>query len=174
MIRARITSVSLTCVVCSGITWLILTSNGSNAGAGLRDGGSVLHSMGYWPLGLAETVRSLLLTATLFAGPLYEAVVVNGGWRQFSLQPIAAVFSEWIPWRNIIVVCFLPFLFLFQFLYTLVYIYPFSRDLLHLSSYPYRKPTIPALYIDICILILKKPHRAHSQKKSSSAPPPCR
>ncbi|KAI0816659.1 CaaX protease [Xylaria sp. FL0064] len=97
VIRARITSVSLTCVVCSLITFVILTSQGHATHA------EAFHSMGYWPLGLAETARSLLLTAILFSGPLYETLIVDGAWRQWlSLYPITSLFSEWIRWRNII------------------------------------------------------------------------
>ncbi|KAI0540904.1 CaaX protease [Xylaria digitata] len=96
VIQARIRSVSLTCVVCSLITFVILTSRGR------ATNGDALHSMGYWPLGLAEAGRSLLLTAILFSGPLYEHLLVDGGWRQlFSLYPISRL-SEWICWRNII------------------------------------------------------------------------
>ncbi|KAI1282295.1 CaaX protease [Xylaria sp. FL0933] len=97
VIRARITSVSLTCVVCSLITFVILTSQGHATHA------EALHSMGYWPLGLAETARSLLLTAILFSGPLYETLLVDGAWRQWlSLYPVTSLFSEMIRWRNII------------------------------------------------------------------------
>ncbi|KAI1367812.1 CaaX protease [Xylaria arbuscula] len=97
VIRARITSVSLTCVVCSLITYVILTSQGQ------ATTGEALHSMGYWPLGLVETARSLLLTAILFSGPLYETLLVDGAWRQWlSLYPVASVFSEWTRWRNFI------------------------------------------------------------------------
>ncbi|KAI1738319.1 CaaX protease [Xylaria scruposa] len=97
VIRARVTSVSLTCVVCSLITLVILTSQGR------ATYGEALHSMGYWPLGLAETGKSLLLTAILFSGPLFETLIVDGGWRRwFSLQPVSGLFSEWITWRNIV------------------------------------------------------------------------
>ncbi|KAI0395369.1 CaaX protease [Xylariaceae sp. FL0594] len=104
VIRARVTSVSLTCVLCSGITFILLNSNPrKDNGAGVGVAGA-LHSMGYWPLGIRETFNSLLLTAILFAGPLYESLVVNGGWRALaSFRPVAAVFGEWIPWRNFIV-----------------------------------------------------------------------
>ncbi|KAI1812862.1 CaaX protease, partial [Poronia punctata] len=98
VIRARITSVSLTCLVCSAITWLILTSQGRSTY------GEALHSMGYWPLGLAETARSLLLTAILFSGPLYEALFVRGTWRYFSdSQFFSEIYSDWQIWRNVIV-----------------------------------------------------------------------
>ncbi len=60
--------------------------------------------MGYWPLGLAEAGGSLLLTAILFSGPLYETLLVDGAWRQWlSLQPVSDL-REWIRWRNIIAV----------------------------------------------------------------------
>ncbi|RWA11162.1 hypothetical protein EKO27_g3924 [Xylaria grammica] len=97
VIRARITSVSLTCVVCSFITFIILTSQGRTTN------GDALHYMGYWPLGLTEASRSLLLTTILFSGPLYETLLVDGGWRQWlTLYPVSSLFREWIRWRNII------------------------------------------------------------------------
>ncbi|KAI1489898.1 CaaX protease [Biscogniauxia mediterranea] len=97
VIRARITSVSLTCIVCSVITLVILTSEGQ------ASYGEALHLMGYWPVGLVETGKCLLLTAILFSGPLYETLVVDGAWREWcSLQPVSRLFSEWTLWRNIV------------------------------------------------------------------------
>ncbi|KAI1115033.1 CaaX protease [Nemania sp. NC0429] len=97
VIRARVASVSLTCLVCSLITFAILTSKGG------ATTGEALHSMGYWPLGLAEAARSLLLTAILFGGPLYEALLVDGQWRHWlSFEPVAGLFGDWVRWRNII------------------------------------------------------------------------
>lgn len=61
--------------------------------------------MGYWPVGLAETAKTLLLTAILFAGPLYETFIVYGAWRDWlSFQPVIELFSEWTTWRNIVAV----------------------------------------------------------------------
>ena len=100
--RARVASVSLTCAVCSAITLLILTSRARATYA------EALHSMGWWPVGLAETVRSLLLTAALFAGPLYESLVVHQGWRDWArLEPVRELFGEWTTWRNIVAVSIL-------------------------------------------------------------------
>ncbi|KAI3336552.1 CaaX protease [Xylariaceae sp. AK1471] len=97
VIRARIASVSLTCVVCSLITLVILTSQGR------ATNDEALRSMGYWPVGLAETGRSLLLTAILFSGPLFETLLVDGAWRHWlTLQPVSGLFSDWILWRNIV------------------------------------------------------------------------
>lgn len=103
VIRARVASVSLTCVVCSLITFAILTSEGGVAGH------EALHSMGYWPLGLPEAARSLLLTAVLFGGPLYEALLVDGQWRRWlSPEPVTGLFTDWVRWRNIIAVRIIP------------------------------------------------------------------
>ncbi|KAH8202213.1 hypothetical protein TruAng_003590 [Truncatella angustata] len=97
VIRARITSVTLTCMFCSICTFLVLTSQGHATRP------DAVHSMGYWPLGLAETGKTLFLTAILFAGPLYETFVVHGVWREWlSLRPVTELFSEWTMWRNII------------------------------------------------------------------------
>ncbi|KAI1866056.1 hypothetical protein JX265_007085 [Neoarthrinium moseri] len=97
VIRARITSVTLTCVFCSVSTFVILTSQGHATRP------DALRSMGYWPVGLAEAARSLLLTAILFVGPLYETFIVHGAWRDWlSLQPVSELFNEWTTWRNIV------------------------------------------------------------------------
>lgn len=102
MIRARIASVSLTCIACSIITFVILTSQGQATIA------EALHTLGYWPLGLVETAKCLLLTAILFAGPLYERLVVDEGWRGWlSLQPLSDLFGELTTWRNIVAVSFI-------------------------------------------------------------------
>ncbi|KAI1174176.1 CaaX protease [Nemania sp. FL0916] len=101
VIRARVASVSLTCVVCSLITYAILTSSsGGHANATPRE---ALHSLGYWPLGIGEAAHAVLLTAILFAGPLYAALIVEGGWRRcLSLESVMEVFTEWTRWRNIV------------------------------------------------------------------------
>ncbi|KAI1803229.1 hypothetical protein F4811DRAFT_554076 [Daldinia bambusicola] len=97
VIRARITSVSLTCVACSTITYVILTSLDRATAA------EALHALGYWPLGLVEAAKCLLLTAILFTGPLYERLVVDEGWRDWlSLQPLSDLFGELTTWRNIV------------------------------------------------------------------------
>ncbi|KAI1760157.1 hypothetical protein GGR53DRAFT_102381 [Hypoxylon sp. FL1150] len=97
VIRARIASVSLSCVVCSLITFVILTSDSRATTA------EALHALGYWPVGLVETAKCFLLTAVLFAGPLYEYLVVDGGWREWvALQPVVDVYNELIRWRNIV------------------------------------------------------------------------
>ncbi|KAI0181061.1 hypothetical protein GGR52DRAFT_16930 [Hypoxylon sp. FL1284] len=96
VIRARIASVSLSCLVCSLITFFILTSQDRVSAV------EALHALGYWPVGLVETAKCFLLTAVLFAGPLYEYLVVDEGWQDwFTLRPLFRVFNEWTRWRNI-------------------------------------------------------------------------
>lgn len=103
VIRGRITSVTISTALCSVLTFLILSA--------LSEGGSSppLRAMGYWPLGLWDAVRSLLLVALLFAGPVYEALVIDGLWREWmTLQPLYGVWHEWTTWRNLVMVSSLP------------------------------------------------------------------
>ncbi|KAJ0116549.1 bi-domain-containing protein [Diaporthe amygdali] len=97
VIRARITSVTITCAVTSLTTFAVLTRVGG------YDAGGALHALGYWPVGLAEALKALLLTATLFLGPLFEALVVEDGWRDWvALEPVKEVLREMTAWRNIV------------------------------------------------------------------------
>lgn len=103
VIRARIASVTLTCAAASLTTLAVLTRAG---GHGL---GAALHALGYWPVGLAEALRALLLTALLFLGPLFESLVVEGGWRDWrALEPVKEVLREITAWRNIVAVGYRP------------------------------------------------------------------
>ncbi|CAM1510309.1 Fc.00g006440.m01.CDS01 [Cosmosporella sp. VM-42] len=59
--------------------------------------------MGYWPYGLIDALRALFLTALLFAGPLYECLIIDGAWRQWlHLEPLAAIYADWPTWRNMV------------------------------------------------------------------------
>lgn len=63
--------------------------------------------MGYWPVGLAEATKSLVLTAALFAGPIYESLVIDGDWR-FLGDGLREVCNSWPSWRNIVAVRYPP------------------------------------------------------------------
>ena len=90
---------SLTCFVCSVTTLWVLCRV---AKATAHD---AAHTLGYWPVGLTETASSLLLTAVLFLGPLFEYLIVEAGWREWStLAPVKELFNEWTTWRNIVAV----------------------------------------------------------------------
>lgn len=106
---------------------MILTSEGRATTA------EALHALGYWPFGLVETVKCFLLTAVLFAGPLYEYLVIDEGWRDWlALQPVTTLCSEWMTWRNIVAVSLLFYLALvtFNFLYHFI----MMRNLVRVSE----------------------------------------
>ncbi|KAJ4392070.1 CAAX prenyl protease [Gnomoniopsis smithogilvyi] len=97
VIRARITSVSLTCAVASLSTLAVLVMKGG------YENYQAFHAMGYWPLGLGESFRALLLTALLFLGPLFETLVVEGYWREWMTgEPVKELLGDWITWRNLV------------------------------------------------------------------------
>lgn len=114
VIRARIASVTLSCAICSVVTFLLLTTNGKPGDGTRLLNFDALHLMGYFPLGLAETWNALLLTAGLFLGPLFEHLVVERGWRAWaglasadgSMRPRLFgplyFLAEWADWRNLV------------------------------------------------------------------------
>jgi prenyl protein peptidase len=95
-IRARIRAVSFSTAACSVATLLILFCLDV-------DRFSPWHLMGYWPVNLVSSAKAVFLTALLFAGPLFECLVVDGEWQQWlRLQPIQHVWSDWPAWRNLV------------------------------------------------------------------------
>jgi prenyl protein peptidase len=61
--------------------------------------------MGFFPLGLVEAGKSVLLTCILFLGPLFEAAIVEGAWRDWiRLRGFSELFGSWIGYRNIVAV----------------------------------------------------------------------
>ena len=64
-----------------------------------------LHQMGYFPPGFAEAARSLGLTCILFLGPLFEAGIADGAWRDWlRLRDIGATLGSWTGYRDLIAV----------------------------------------------------------------------
>lgn len=62
--------------------------------------------MGLFPIGITETVKSLGLVVTLFAGPLFESGVADGQWRSWvRLSGLRQCVSGWIGYRNFVAVC---------------------------------------------------------------------
>ncbi|EGX91671.1 CaaX prenyl proteinase Rce1 [Cordyceps militaris CM01] len=60
-----------------------------------------LFLMGYWPIRLIESAKALLLTAVLFAGPLYENLFIDGDWRHLG-SGLRHLWQSWPTWRNIV------------------------------------------------------------------------
>lgn len=98
VIRARVRAVGLTCVACTVITAYVLAIHGH---ATVQD---VAHLLGAWPMDLRDVVKVLGLVAVLFAGPLYESLVVDGDWRDWSVSNFKeALFDRWTGYRTYII-----------------------------------------------------------------------
>ncbi|KAH8803218.1 hypothetical protein F5884DRAFT_739444 [Xylogone sp. PMI_703] len=97
VIRARIRSVTLSCTICGIFTFSIISS--SEHGSVTR----ALHYMGFFPIGIIETVKCLALTGILFLGPLFESGIVEGGWKDWlRLRGVGDALGSWMGWRNIV------------------------------------------------------------------------
>lgn len=60
--------------------------------------------MGLWPISLRDIARSMGLVMTLFAGPIFESLVVEESWREYAAEPglILTQLFEPIGMRNYI------------------------------------------------------------------------
>lgn len=76
-IKARARSVFWVSVTCTVITAAVLAIFGK---ANLLE---VLRLLGLFPVNLFDVIRSLLLVAVLFAGPLFEEGIVDENWRRW-------------------------------------------------------------------------------------------
>lgn len=67
-----------------------------------------LHKLGYFPIGLYESAKVILLTAILFIGPLFEAGIAEGKWRDWiRLRGLDTTVRGWMGYRNYVAVSFL-------------------------------------------------------------------
>ncbi|KAL8972743.1 MAG: hypothetical protein Q9197_002637 [Variospora fuerteventurae] len=95
VIRARIRFVTVSVTLSTIATFYILATR-TNASP-LQ----MLRLLGWYPIGIAEPVKTLLLTALLFAGPLLERAVIEGRWKGWIRgQPLHETLTSWIGWRN--------------------------------------------------------------------------
>jgi prenyl protein peptidase len=107
VIRARIRSVTLSCLFCTAATYVVLSRPRPGSGDPPTAPREVLHQLGLWPPALWDSLRVLFLTALLFAGPLFSYLVVERGWADWvRLAPLKEVWEEWTTWRNIVAVRF--------------------------------------------------------------------
>ncbi|OAL01874.1 Abi-domain-containing protein [Phaeosphaeriaceae sp. SRC1lsM3a] len=96
-IRARTRAVTFSTIVCSVLTVYVLHEHD----VPVRD---IFKLLGLWPVSLFDTARTMLLVMILFAGPLFEQGVVDGGWRDWiKLRGVHESLSSWIGYRNYIV-----------------------------------------------------------------------
>ncbi|KAL8680571.1 MAG: hypothetical protein Q9186_003263 [Xanthomendoza sp. 1 TL-2023] len=95
VIRARIRFVSLSVALSTIATIYILADR---ANASIVD---IIRLLGWYPISIIQLAKSLILTAILFAGPLFESAVVEGRWKDWIQgQPLHESLSSWIGWRN--------------------------------------------------------------------------
>ena len=99
VIRARIRAVILSCLICSAFTLFLIIVK---AEATPKEAFQLL---GWWPIGLFEIGKSLLLTSILFAGPLFEKGAVDGEWRDWiRVRGLREELSSWFGYRNYVIV----------------------------------------------------------------------
>ncbi|KAL8918795.1 MAG: hypothetical protein Q9208_007132 [Pyrenodesmia sp. 3 TL-2023] len=95
VIRARIRFVSISVSFSTFVTIYVLAVHVKASGL------EILRLLGWYPIGIVETFSSFLLTALLFAGPLFEKAVVESRWRDcIRGRTINETLSSWIGWRN--------------------------------------------------------------------------
>lgn len=64
-----------------------------------------LRLLGWWPVDFADVAQTLLLTAILFVGPLFEQGIAEGEWRDWVRgSRISETLRGWMGWRNYVAV----------------------------------------------------------------------
>ncbi|KAL1964239.1 hypothetical protein VTN77DRAFT_7197 [Rasamsonia byssochlamydoides] len=97
VIRTRVRAVSIASFISSLAVLAIITQKG-NASVS-----EALKLLGWWPIGLFEILRSLLLTAILFTGPLFEKGIAEGEWKEWLRgRALVECLSSWIGFRNFV------------------------------------------------------------------------
>ena len=100
VIRSRVRAVTMACATSIGSFLIIVTLTG---GISLPE---ALKLLGLWPVGVPEIVQSLLLTAILFSGPLFERGFAESGWKSWIRgEGVSETLQSWIGFRNFVAVC---------------------------------------------------------------------
>ncbi|KAI4127838.1 MAG: hypothetical protein LQ338_003019 [Usnochroma carphineum] len=95
VIRARIRFVSMS-VTLSTIATIYVLATRANA-----SWSEILRLLGWYPIGFVEIAKSFLLTALLFAGPLFEKSFIESRWKEWIRgQTLNETLRSWIGWRN--------------------------------------------------------------------------
>lgn len=98
VIQARVRAVGLTCIACFGITAYILITYDHASIAEL------LRLLGVWPVDFIDILKVLGLVMILFTCSLYEAILVDGEWRDWSPASFKeATWDSWTGYRNLII-----------------------------------------------------------------------
>lgn len=98
IIRARVRAAGLTVAASVLVTTYLLAIKGH---ATPQD---VLRLYGVWPVHLLDMGKVLGLAMVLYTGPLYENLIVDGGWRCLTPKTFKAeLFDSWTGYRNLLV-----------------------------------------------------------------------
>lgn len=105
VIRARIRTVSVACLVSSLSTIYLIQHQSTNATS--TPTLKTLHLLGYWPLLspiITTLLKPLLLTFLLFLGPLFEIIVIESSYYHWFSGPnsLATTLRSSIGFRNYI------------------------------------------------------------------------
>lgn len=98
-IRAKVATVRVSTLVCAGVTAYVLHQYGH------ATPWETFQYLGFWPCSLVDIAKTMLLVCTLFAGPLFEAGIVDGSLKDWLTgRYIADAFGSWVGYRNYVVV----------------------------------------------------------------------
>lgn len=98
IIRARVRAVAGTCIVCAGLAFLLLTVHGGLSIA------TTLRYLAISPLNPVDILRTVLSTAILFIGPLYEQIFVDRVHRNWNWNALRQnLWDSWTGYRNLVV-----------------------------------------------------------------------
>lgn len=91
----------MACVASTVFVLILIALKGDNASLP-----EALKLLGWWPIGIVEIIKSLLLTAILFSGPLFERGVAEDGWKSWIRgEGLSETLRSWIGFRNYVAVC---------------------------------------------------------------------
>lgn len=93
------TAVTFSTLTCFALTIYILYQYGGVSPEG------ILKLLGIWPISIVDTAKTMLLVTILFAGPLFEQGVVDGGLKDWIRgSHVRETLTSWIGYRNFVVV----------------------------------------------------------------------
>jgi prenyl protein peptidase len=98
VIRARTRAVTSACIITTLIDIAIITQYGKATPL------ETLRLLGWWPIDILAVLRTLLLCSILFVGPLFEAGIVEGGWKHWIRgSRVRETLSSWTGYRALVV-----------------------------------------------------------------------
>ncbi|KAI1619506.1 prenyl protein peptidase [Exophiala viscosa] len=95
VIRARIRTVTLACVVASSATLYLLVVTAKLTAL------DAAHLLGWWPVRMVDVFKSCALTLLLFLGPVWEKLFIEGHWDDLRRgRKLVESLKSWQGYRN--------------------------------------------------------------------------